>query len=357
MSFDEKKVIVTGSTGYIGSCIVKEFLKKGAVVGCICRDINRYNSIFANFGNKIVPLCTDISDYEQMSEVISSFCDQYGEIDILVNCAGGSAREREKTFINQTKEVFNDVINVNLIGTIYASQLCLKYMNKGSIINISSYIGVLGQQYAAEYAAAKGGVIAFTKALAKEYAVRGVRVNCVSPGYVPRPEEIDQLGEEACSGFSYLEGRIKAQDIANTVLFLASDQSRYIIGQNIIVDGGSTLTLKNLKEGQEIINYKYVGIDCDKKYIIYATGNESQKYVDYLIQTGQYNSIVAFNDSDTSKWNKIYNGKKIISPIELIHLGDDINIIIASIYYEQIYKILQILGIDTIRILNYREKI
>lgn len=357
MYFKDKKIIVTGSTGYIGRNIVKAFVKEGAFVGCVCRDINKFNCFLGNLGDNVIPICADITNYEMLEKGISLFVNEFGLIDILINCAGGSARERETSFEKQNKEVFDEIVNVNLMGTMYASQLCIKNMQEGSIINISSYIGVMGQQYAAEYAAAKGGVISFTKSLAKEYAVRGIRVNCVSPGYVPRPEEISLYGEDACCGFSYLKGKINAQDVSNVVLFLASDQSKYIIGQNIIVDGGSSLSLRKIQERLETIKYRYTDIDSNKKYIIYATGNESQKYVDYLIRTGQYNSVIAFTDSDTRKWNKVYNGKKILPPMEIVHQNDDVDIVIAATCYDEIYRTLQLLGIDKSRIINYREQV
>lgn len=355
MSFENKKVIVTGATGYIGSCIVKNFIEKKAIVGCVCRDIDKYKHIFSKLKQAIL-IHADVTNYEELEREILTFVDTYGQIDILINCAGGSARKREKEFVLQEKEVFDEIVSINLMGTMYTTQICLRNMKKGCVVNISSYIGVMGQQYASEYAASKGGVIAFTKALAKECAKYGIRVNCISPGYVPRPEEIVEMGEDDCQGYSFFNGKIEAQDIANAVIFLASDSSKHIIGHNLLVDGGSSLALRKIYEGQETIDVEYMDIDPQKKYIIYATGGEAQKYVDYLIKLKQYDSIVCFTDSDESKWEKTFNEKRIICPRQLIQESKDINIIIASIQFDEIYKIVRLLGIETDRILNYRKK-
>lgn len=357
MKFENKKIIVTGSTGYIGSCIAKEFINENAIVGCVCRDLNKFYKVFDNLTDRAIPICADVTDYDSLNKGILTFVDKFGDIDTLVNCAGGSARKRETKFLLQKKEVFDEIISINLMGTIYTSHICINNMIKGSIINISSYIGVMGQEYGAEYAAAKGGIITFTKSLAKECEINRIRVNCVSPGYVPRPEEIAEYGYDVCSDYSYLPGKIEAKDIADVVLFLASKQAQYITGQNILVDGGSSLSLRRKREEISEKEYVYSDIDIDKKYIIYATGKESQKYVNYLIENEKYNSILCFMDSDETKWGKSFNGKKIISPLELMKQYKDIEIIIATIHFDELNRILKLLGVDSTRVMNYRHLI
>lgn len=352
MNFKGKKVIITGATGYIGSHIVKRFLDEQCIVGCICRDIDKFNRIFGN--TNCFPIIANIVSYNDLQKGIMSFYQKYGEIDILVNCAGGGARERAKGFVSQSKEVFDEIVGVNLLGTMYVSQLCLRYMRRGSIVNISSYIGVQGRTSYSEYAAAKGGIIALTKSLAKEFAGEGIRINCISPGLVPRPEEIEKYGEDHFCGLSFIEGRISADDIVEGVLFLASENSKYVVGHNLIIDGGASLSLKKIYEGEKRVTWQYYDINADDKYIIYATGNESKKYVDYLIKNQKYYLIDKFSDSDDKKWGTIFCGKEVIPPKCLLELPNDMKIIIASIYYKEIYQILKILGIDSNRIVSYR---
>ena len=348
------KAIVTGATGYIGNAIVKAYIEEGYIVGCVCRNRDKYESIYKNDRDVTKPIIVDVTNYDEVEKEINLFCEKYGNLDIVVNCVGGSARSKSEYFVKQKKEVMDEVVNVNLMGTMYVTRACLPHMNKGSVINIASYLGVNGYWKNAEYAAAKGGIIAMTKALAKEYAIDGIRFNCISPGYIPRPDAIKENGTDEFEGLSYLPGLIRGEDIANTVLFLTSDQSKYIIGQNIIVDGGANLAIKNKVEGIKPKVWHYNKVQKSKKYIIYGTGVAATKYVVYLQEMDIWDSIVAFCDTDKSKWGGVFCGQKVIRPMELNQkLYSDKDIIVATVYYDEICRILSAIEVDEKRIINY----
>lgn len=349
-----KIAIVTGATGYIGSCIVHTFLENDYIVGCVCRNREKFVMQFPE--ENAILINADVTDYYHLKDEIDSFCQFYGNVSVLVNCAGGSARKLEKSFKLQTKEVFDKIINLNLLGTIYTTHACVKYLKNGCVINISSYIGVNGQSCASEYAAAKGGVIALTIALAKECSTEGIRVNCISPGYVPRPEEIAEHGEKACLGFTYIGDRIKAQDIANSVLFLGSDKSYYITGQNIVIDGGSSLSLRKISEGTKA-EYEYYEDFGKYQYVIYGTGKKALKYVEFLKRRGKYEKVLSFVDSDKTKWGSRFCEKDINAPFCLKNIPD-VKVIVATgiEYFGEIRTILKMLDIDEENIINYKKE-
>lgn len=349
-----KIAIVTGATGYIGSCIVREFLKRDYIVGCVCRNQEKFTKTFKE--KNAILINVDVTNYDQLMESIDSFCRVYGMIDVLVNCAGGSARKREKGFRWQSREVFDEIIGVNLLGTIYTTHVCMKYLVNGCVINIGSYLGVNGMAKSSEYSAAKGGVIALTKALAKECSAAGIRVNCISPGYVPRPEEILEHGERVCSGFTYIGNSVTPQDIANSVVFLSSDKSYYITGQNIVIDGGASLTLKNISEETCKITYEYFDKLDEFSYVIYGTGKEARSYVDILREKEKYEKIIFFVDSDRSKWGGEFCGKEVREPF-CLQERSDLKVIIAvgTEYEKEINAILRLLGVDEENIISYKK--
>ena len=166
--------------------------------------------------------------------------DEFGSIDVLVNNAGIT---KDMLLVRMAKEDFEQVINVNLIGTFNMTKNVINYMIKarsGSIINISSVVGISGNSGQANYAASKAGIIGFTKSLAKELAARNILVNAVAPGFIETDMTNvlkDEIKEQISKNIP-LKRMGTAQDVANVVKFLASEDSSYITGQVINIDGG-----------------------------------------------------------------------------------------------------------------------
>ncbi len=252
--FEGKTVIVTGGSGAIGSAICFKLAAEGAIVGVCGRSkntvepiVNKINESLKTFGGEhVVPILLDVTDEKNIEKSFDEFSKKYGKIDILINNAGGGARNNSKPLAEQNIETIDMVLNSNLRGTMLCSRIAVRYMikqNYGKITNIGSTAGVGGIANYSEYTASKSGIIGFTKALAMEVGKYNINVNCVSPGKVQqiifdKPVEPDKTNK------CYL-GRIgKTDDIANVVEFLVSDEASYITGQNIIVDGGRSLGLK-----------------------------------------------------------------------------------------------------------------
>ncbi|MEE1077487.1 MAG: 3-oxoacyl-[acyl-carrier-protein] reductase [Agathobacter sp.] len=242
-----KVALVTGASRGIGREIALELAKNNAFV------IVNYNgskdaaeetlaAIKENGGDGVIYQC-NVSDFEASKEMIESLIKEYKHIDVLVNNAGIT---RDGLLMRMSEEDFDQVIETNLKGCFNTIRHMSRYFLKqkaGKIINISSVSGILGNAGQANYSASKAGVIGLTKAVAREMASRGICVNAIAPGFV-ETEMTDVLPESAKEN---LLGQIplgrtgKTKDIANAVLFLASDMSDYITGQVLSVDGGMAI--------------------------------------------------------------------------------------------------------------------
>lgn len=233
--FDGKKVIVTGGRRGIGKTIAEEFAKNGAQVCIICQ-----SEVLPDAGSDVRYYQCDVSDFEATKKVTEQILNDMGDIDILVNNAGIT---KDKLVNAMSEEDFDRVIDVNLKGTFNMIKHCYRHFarsRKGRIINIASVSGILGTKGQANYAASKAGVIALTKSVARELGTRGITCNCVAPGFI-ETDMTDKLPENAKE--EYLKqipaGRYgTTKDVANAVMFLASEDSSYITGQVIHVDGG-----------------------------------------------------------------------------------------------------------------------
>lgn len=242
--------IVTGAAGAIGRAIANMLAREGAAVAAA--DINRAGaeqvaSSLSDDGAKALAVEVDVSSRDSIKAMVASVLEAFGRIDILVNNAGGSARivgGRYGPFHEAPEEIIDKILDINLKGPVFCTRALIEHMverGKGRIVNIGSITGVQGLERVVDYSAAKGGVIAFTKALAKEVGPLGIRVNCVSPGLIPR----DGRGDERALRSNFLKNTIgKPEDVAELVLFLVSDDSRFIVGQNYIIDGGRSLGMK-----------------------------------------------------------------------------------------------------------------
>lgn len=243
MRLEGKIALVTGGTRGIGEAICIRLAKEGADIAFTGRDQNaakRVTSTISDFGKRALFIEADITDKGRMAEVISNIEKQLGPIDILVNNAGIT---RDNLFIRMKEDDWRAVVDTNLTGTFNVTQAVARSMLKrknGSIINISSVIGLTGNSGQANYAASKAGIIGFTKALAKEFSSRNIRVNAVAPGFIETDmtkKLSDDIREKARLQIP-LGFFGKPDDVAASVAFLASDDARYITGQILVVDGG-----------------------------------------------------------------------------------------------------------------------
>lgn len=241
--------IITGGSGAIGRSICCQLAAEGATVyvcGMSEGKISAVISEIAGLGGNAHARKLDVSSEAAIVATISEVAERHGRIDILVNCAGGSARDDHAAIIDQETSVIDNILNINLRGAILCVREAAKLMTRagyGRIINISSIIGDRGKANFAEYAASKAGIIAFTKSIAMELGKSGITANCVSPGIVQRGE-ITGADLERLKATNWLGTYGKPEDIAAMVSYLASEQASFITGQNFIVDGGRSLGLK-----------------------------------------------------------------------------------------------------------------
>lgn len=239
-----KTAVVTGGTRGIGFAIAKKLAGNGANVAVIAtragEAADRAVAELAAAGVTVKLYLCDIRNAEAVDAAAAEILTDFGSVDVLVNNAGIT---RDNILPGLSAEDIDDVIDVDLKGAIFVTRAFVRSMMRkrsGSIINISSVVGLMGNRGQANYAAAKAGLIGFTKTIAKEYGGRGIRCNAVAPGYIAT-EMTAALPEEAREQLvkSLPLGRLgDPDDVADTVLFLAGDASRYITGEVIKVDGG-----------------------------------------------------------------------------------------------------------------------
>ena len=247
MLLDGKIALVTGGSRGIGRAVAIELAKEGAAVAINYAGnkaaAEEVQSIITQMGGKAMIIQADVSDEKSAMQMVEEVIAQLGGIDILVNNAGIT---RDGLFIRMKEEDWNAVINTNLTGIFNCTKVAAKYMMKkrsGRIINMSSVSGIMGNAGQTNYAAAKAGVIGFTKSLAREMASRGITVNAVAPGFIATDmtAAMPEKAQEHVLASIPLGKMGKPEDIANAVLFLASDKASYITGQVIHVDGGMVM--------------------------------------------------------------------------------------------------------------------
>ncbi len=246
LTLKDKIALVTGSAQGIGKAIAEKFADAGAHI--VISDVNdtlaaETAAEIAKKGVETLALKCDVTEYTSVEEQTKKIVDKFGRIDIVVNNAGVT---RDTLMMRMKPEDFDFVININLKGVFNVSKSVAMQMARqryGRIINIASISGIIGNPGQANYAASKGGVIALTKTIAKEYCKRGVTANAVAPGFI-QTAMTDKLPERAID--AYLKAIPLArlgsvEDVAHAALFLASDEAGYITGQTLTVDGGLTL--------------------------------------------------------------------------------------------------------------------
>ena len=241
-----KVVLVTGSTRGIGLEIARAFGEEGYSVMLSGRNEDSLAKVKGEFekdGIKVATCKADISKAEDATKLVACTLESFGRIDTLVNNAGVTC---DNLLMRMDEDAWDKVLDTNLKGAFFMTKAVIKPMLKqkgGSIINIASVVGLMGNAGQANYAASKAGLIGFTKSVAKEYGKKGIRVNAVAPGFIcsdMTSSLSDSLKEQMLAQVP-LNVFGQPRDVANAVVFLASDKASYITGQVLTVDGGMVM--------------------------------------------------------------------------------------------------------------------
>jgi len=244
--FDGKVAVVTGAARGIGRSIAERLAREGAdVVICDLQAewLAETASVIQALGRKALPLAVNVGNGESVIACIAEVIKVFGKVDIMVNNAGIT---KDTLLVRMSDEDWDAVLQVNLKGTFLFSRAVAKHMMKqrsGAIVNIASVIGLIGNAGQCNYAASKAGVIALTKSVAKELAIRGVRVNAIAPGFISS-KMTDALSQEVRD--QMLKAIPMARfgepgDISKAVSFLASEEASYVTGQVLSVNGGMVM--------------------------------------------------------------------------------------------------------------------
>ena len=240
MNLENKKIIITGATGGIGNSIVKKLSESGAKILATGTRLEKLEELKSKFKNTDI-LKFDISKGEEIEKFIENATNKLGGgLDCLINNAGIT---QDNLAIRMNIDEWKKVIDINLTSTFLLSKFAVKKMLKnkyGKIINITSIVGHTGNLGQANYTASKAGIVAMSKSLAIEYSKKNININCISPGFIKTEmtDKIDEKFKEAIISKIPSSRLGEPEDVANAVLFLASDQSNYINGETIHVNGG-----------------------------------------------------------------------------------------------------------------------
>jgi 3-oxoacyl-[acyl-carrier protein] reductase len=244
--FKDKVVLVTGASKGIGRATALYFLNEGAKViinySKEGNHIKELKEMVSNKEDQTLFFCADVSNVSSVREMFKAIKNKWGQLDILVSNAGIT---RDSWLMMMGDKNWDDVLNINLKGTFFCIREASKMMaakKQGVIINVSSTSGLKGQPGQANYSASKGGIIAMTKTLSRELASYNIRVNCIAPGFIHTGMTNNMPQNTLDSYIQHIPlGRIgEANEVAETIGFLASPKASYITGQCIVVDGGLT---------------------------------------------------------------------------------------------------------------------
>lgn len=252
MRFEHKTVLITGAAGTIGMAAAEAFFKEGADLALVDFDMPALEAVAGRFGNRALLLQADVTDEAQVAAYVGRTVDRFGKIDVFHNNAGITGQRAAVTDMDLSR--FKALIDVNVVGVMLGMKYVLRQMyaqNNGVIINTASHKGRVCVPNGGDYAASKSAVITLTKVAALEAAPHHVRINCVMPGIVHSPMIVNarrradpSLTEEDIAAiFSKTVplGRwCEPEEVADMVLFLASDQAAYLTGTELRLDGGTT---------------------------------------------------------------------------------------------------------------------
>lgn len=244
---ENKVAVVTGGTTGIGKEIALELSKNGYNIAINYRsetaDMEDLKKEIEQNNVKCIFVKADVSNFEETESMVKEIVNEYGKIDVLVNNAGIT---QDGLIMRMKKESFDQVVDINLGGTFNVTRNVVPFMVKqrsGRIINVSSVVGIVGNAGQSNYAASKAGIIGFTKSLAKELSSRGILVNAIAPGFI-ETKMTDKLNENVRQSIlnQIPLGRMgEPKEVAKVVKFLSSDDSSYITGQVINIDGGMVI--------------------------------------------------------------------------------------------------------------------
>jgi len=241
---ENKIALITGGSRGIGATMVKKFAEQGAHVAFTYRSsveqANQLVEAASIHGTTIKAFSSDASSFEQTQGLITEVLKEFGTIDILINNAGVT---RDNLLMRMTEDNWDDVMNNNLKSVYNFTKCIMRPMLKargGSIINISSIVGLKGNAGQANYAASKAGMIGFTKSIAQEVGSRNIRCNAIAPGFISTDmtDELDEKVKDQMIQNTSLKRLGTTEEIANVALFLASDLSSYITGETLNTSGG-----------------------------------------------------------------------------------------------------------------------
>lgn len=243
-----KVALVTGASRGLGQYMAKALARAGASLVITSRDIRRLQptiEMLGDMGTDVLPVAMDVLQLDSIGEMMKQIEAHYGRLEILVNNAGCNIRRRA---LNVTVEEWDQVVNTNMRGTFFVAQAAARMMKTagyGRIVNIGSVTCVFGYAGMGPYCASRGGVKQLTMSLAHDWAEYGITVNCLAPGWFKTAQSAGLYADPAW--FSMLKDRIPLQrpgqppDLDGAVVFLASESSRYVTGQTILVDGGVSI--------------------------------------------------------------------------------------------------------------------
>jgi len=240
--FNEKVVLITGASGGIGRAIAKKFASLGAKIALndIVQSEENLKKLAEELRGKY--FLADVSKLEEVERMVEEIKKEFGRLDVLVNNAGIT---QDRTLAKMAKEEWQRVIDIDLTGVFNCTKAALPLIiaNQGKIISISSLVGQRGNFGQTNYAAAKAGIIGFTKALTKEVGRFGVTVNAVAPGFIETrlTENLPSEVIETVKKFTPLGRFGKPEEVASLVVFLASEEANFITGAVINIDGGLPL--------------------------------------------------------------------------------------------------------------------
>ena len=247
MEEERKIVLITGGSRGIGKETAKVYAENGydVAINYVSEktDVEGIKKEFQDMGVKCLMVKADVSNEEDVNNMVEKVISEFGKIDVLVNNAGIT---KDTLLMRMSKEDFDKVIDINLKGTFLVTKAVSKYMMKkrcGSIINLSSVVGVAGNSGQSNYSASKAGIIGFTKSIAKELASRNIRVNAVAPGFI-ETDMTNVLKDEVKESIGNqipLKRMGTAREVAEVIYFLGTEKSSYITGQVINIDGGMVM--------------------------------------------------------------------------------------------------------------------